>query len=76
MTREEAVRFIIDEEYKLDKKMLNDFLEFTEISEAEFWGTVDKFANLEIVEKRNGIWRLKENVVEALINGKEVNENY
>lgn len=74
MTREEAVRFIIDEEYKLDKKMLNDFLEFTEISEKEFWETVDKFVNREIVEKRNGIWRLKTNVVEALINGEKVIE--
>ncbi len=38
--------------------MLNDFLRFTDISEDEFWSTVDKFANKEIVVKRDGVWRL------------------
>jgi N-acetyl sugar amidotransferase len=60
MTREEALKYVNEEEYKLDKKMLADFLDFTGISEDEFWVTVEKFANPEYVEKRNGEWRLKE----------------
>ena len=60
MTREEAVKVVNEEDYKLDRKMLNDFLEFTEYSEEDFWKVVDKFANREIVEKREGVWRLKE----------------
>lgn len=59
MTREEALNYVNNEEYKLDKKMLKDFLDFTDISEDEFWNTVDKFANKDIVEKRDGVWRLK-----------------
>lgn len=60
MTREEAVKVVNEEDYKLDRKMLNDFLEFTEYSEKDFWKVVDKFANRQIVEKREGVWRLKE----------------
>jgi len=52
--------FCRSEDDKLDRKMLNDFLEFTEYSEEDFWKVVDKFANREIVEKREGVWRLKE----------------
>ena len=59
MTREEALEFVNNEEYKLDPKMLADFLDYTGITEKEFWDTVDKFANRDIVEKRDGIWRLK-----------------
>ncbi len=59
MTREEALKYVNEEEYKLDKRMLKDFLDFTDITEDEFWQTVDKFANNSIVEKRDGIWRLK-----------------
>jgi N-acetyl sugar amidotransferase len=60
MTREEAVKVVNEEDYKLDRRMLNDFLEFTEYSEKDFWKVVDKFANRDIVEKRDGVWRLKE----------------
>ncbi len=59
LTREQAIKYINEEEYKLDKKMLKDFIDFIEISEEEFWKVVEKFANLELVEKRNGVWRLK-----------------
>lgn len=59
MTREEALKYVNEEEYKLDQKMLADFLDFTGITEKEFWSTVEKFANKDIVEKRKGEWRLK-----------------
>ncbi len=58
MTREEALKYVNEEEYKLDPKMLKDFLDFTGITETEFWDTVEKFANKDIVEKRDGVWRL------------------
>lgn len=60
MTREEAVKLVNEEDYKLDRKMLKDFIDFVGCSEDYFWKAVDKFANKEIVEKRNGTWRLKE----------------
>ncbi len=60
MKREEAVKLVNDEDYKLDRKMLRDFLSFTEYEEFDFWKVVDKFANRDIVEKRDGVWRLKQ----------------
>ena len=72
MTREEAVEKVIEEDYKLDRKMLMDFLDFTGVSKEEFWSIVDKFANQEILEKRGGHWRLKPEVVKCLIEGGEV----
>lgn len=60
MTREEAVKLVNEEDYKLDPKMLKDFLDFTDYKEADFWKVVEKFANKDIVEKRDGVWRLKE----------------
>lgn len=60
MTREEAVKLVNEEDYKLDRKMLKEFLDFIEYPEEKFWQVVDKFANKEILEKRNGVWRLKQ----------------
>lgn len=62
LTREEAVKLVNERDYKLDRKILGDFLNFTNYPEAKFWAIVDKFANKEILEKRNGIWRLKKEV--------------
>lgn len=69
ITREEAVERVINEEYILDRKMLDDFLSYLEYSEDKFWEIVDKYANTDILEKRWGIWRLKENVEDALRQG-------
>ena len=60
MTRDEAVKLVNEEDYKLDRKMLHDFLDYIEYSEEDFWKVVDKFANKEIVERRDGVWRLRE----------------
>lgn len=72
MTREEVVKKVIEEDWKLDRKILADFLDYIEYKEEDFWKIVDKYANREIVEKRDGAWRLKKNVETALINGGEV----
>jgi hypothetical protein len=60
MTRDESVKLVNEEDYKLDRKMLHDFLDFIEYDERDFWNVVEKFANKDIVEKRDGVWRLKE----------------
>ena len=49
--------------------MLADFLHFAGYTEEEFWSIVDRFANREILEKRDGIWQLKPVVVKALEEG-------
>jgi N-acetyl sugar amidotransferase len=74
MTREKVVEKILEEDWKLDKKMLKDFLEYINYTESDFWKVVDRFANRDIVEKRDGVWRLRKNVEEALRNGGEVKQ--
>jgi len=72
ISREEAVERVIEEDWKLDRRMLNDFLNGIEYEEDAFWTIVDRYANREIVEKRHGNWRLRNNVVEALKAGGKV----
>lgn len=60
ISREEAVRLVNQEDWKLDKKMLKDFLNFINYQEEKFWQVVDKFANKNLVEKKDDIWKLKE----------------
>ncbi len=73
ISREEAVETVIAEDWKLDRKMLRDFLEGIEFDENSFWSIVDKFANRNILEKKYGNWRLKHKVENALKVGGEVN---
>jgi hypothetical protein len=64
MTRNVAIEQINKYDWKLDGKMLNDFCEFIEISKELFWNIIDKFANQNILKKKDDIgglsWRLKE----------------
>lgn len=66
MTRKEAVQHVLKEDWKLDRKMLYDFLYYLHYDERKFWDVVERFANKEIVEKRDGDWRLKPETVEDL----------
>jgi len=59
MTRAEAVEAANKEDYKLDDKILDDFLAFTGYSNREFWEILEKFWNRDIFEKVNGEWKLK-----------------
>ena len=72
ITRSEAVEIIKTKEHILDRRMLADFLSFLQISEAHFWAVVDRFANRNILEKRDGVWRLQPQVERALETGGEV----
>jgi len=68
ISREKAVDLVIKNEHILDKKMLTDFVKFVGISEKQFWSIIDKFANRKILVKKRGQWRLKPEVIKALIN--------
>lgn len=72
ITRKEAVQLVKEREHILDRRMLRDFLDFTGYTEEEFWRIIDKHANRDILEKRNGMWRLKPAVNKALEEGGEV----
>jgi N-acetyl sugar amidotransferase len=72
ITRSEAVENIKEKEHILDRRMLEDFLSFLQITEEHFWTVVDRFANRDILEKRDGVWRLQDRVIDALEKGGEV----
>jgi len=72
ITREEVVEKVIDNDWKIDQKMLDDFLGYINCSRKEFWDIVEKYINRKILEKREFNWRLKKNVEKALISGGKV----
>jgi N-acetyl sugar amidotransferase len=59
MTREEAVKIVNAKQYEFPKEYFRDFLEFQEITETQFWETVEKFRNKDIWHKVGGEWKLK-----------------
>ena len=72
ISRKTAVELVKKSEHILDQRMLEDFLQFIDMTKKQFWATVDKFANREILEKRQGMWRLKPEVIRALEKGGSV----
>lgn len=72
ISRSDAVVLVKEQEHILDSRMLADFCAFTGYTENEFWQIVDKFANREILVKRDGLWRLKPSAIKALEEGGEV----
>ena len=59
ITREKGKKLINEHDHKLDKKILDDFLQFTGYTVKEFWNIIERFWNREIFKKVNGSWRLK-----------------
>ena len=59
MTREEAVEIVNARQYEFPGEYLKEFLEYHEITEAQFWETVEWFRNPVIWHKLDGRWRLK-----------------
>ncbi len=49
-----------EHDWRLDPIMLKDFCKLLDITDEYFWKAVDKFANPDLIEKKEGIWRLKE----------------
>lgn len=62
ISKEEGLKFIKENDHKLDRKILEDFLQFTGYSHKEFWSIVEKFYNKDIFDKVDGQWRLKESI--------------
>jgi len=62
ISKEEGIRLIRENDYKLDQRVLDDFLQFTGYSHKEFWKIIEKFYNKDIFEKVDGQWRLKDSI--------------
>jgi len=59
INKEEGKKMIEENDHKLDGRILEDFLKFTNYTKEEFWSTVEKFWNRDIFEKENGKWQMK-----------------
>jgi N-acetyl sugar amidotransferase len=59
MKREDAVEIVNRLRDEFPKEYFQDFLRFHDISEEEFWETVERFRNQNIWEKVDGKWKLK-----------------
>jgi hypothetical protein len=60
LEREEAVKIINSLQEDFPSDYIEDFFRFHGISKAEFWETAEKFRNLDIWEKVNDKWLLKQ----------------
>lgn len=63
MTREEAVKRVNEVQYQFPKEYFEEFLEYHQITAADYHAVEDKFRNLKIWEKRRGEWRLKNDLI-------------
>lgn len=62
MTREEAVEIVLKTQYEFPHEYFNDFLNYHEITETQFFELEDKYRNLDIWHKKNGKWKLKNEI--------------
>jgi len=59
VTREEAVALVKRYDGEFPKKFFKDFLEYTDISEDEFWKVVDSWRQPHIWGEENNEWKLR-----------------
>ncbi len=62
LTREEAVALVRRYDGEFPKKYYQEFLEYLEITDEQFWQTVDRFRQPHLWEKVSGEWKLKHQV--------------
>ena len=62
ITRDEGINLIKKFDSEFPKKYFNDFLEYIDISEENFFETVDKFRSPHLWKKINGEWSLNKQV--------------
>jgi hypothetical protein len=62
MSREEAVQLVREKQYEFPQEYFTEFLNYHEITEAEFWQVAERWRNQDIWHKVNGQWRLKHEI--------------
>ena len=62
ITREEACALVKKFDGEFPEKSFNIFLDYLDINTDEFWECVDRFRQDHIWEKKNGSWKIKEQV--------------
>ena len=59
LNRKEAIELVRRFDGEFPKKYFKDFLDYTHLTEREFWGIVDSFRSPHLWEKVKGDWQLK-----------------
>lgn len=59
ITREEGIALARRFDGEFPKKYFKEFLQYINISEEEFWGTIDSFRDPQLWRKDDGKWKLK-----------------
>lgn len=62
ITREEAVHLVKKYDLEFPDRYYADFLEYTDLTDGEFWETVDKFRSPHLWQKVGNEWRLRHQV--------------
>lgn len=62
ITRDEAVHLVRKYDQEFPQKFFPDFLDYIDMSEAEFWDTVDAFRSPHLWEKTGNGWQLRHQV--------------
>ena len=59
MDRKQAIALVKAYDGEIPEKIIPKYCEYFEMTEKEFWDTVDSFRSPDIFEKKNGEWKLK-----------------
>ncbi len=65
ITREEGVYLVQRYDQEFPQKYFREFLEYIDVTEKEFFATVDRFRSPHLWKFENGIWKLRHTVFEA-----------
>lgn len=59
ITRDEAMKLVEENDYKLDQRAIDDFCAFMGYTQRQFWDVIEGYWNTDLFEKVDGIWRQK-----------------
>jgi N-acetyl sugar amidotransferase len=62
MNRQRGIELVEKYDGKCSEHLIKEFCAYMEISVKEFWRVVDSYTNKDIFEKKDGSWRLKQQV--------------
>ena len=57
----------MENDYKLDWRAMDDFINCLGYTPRQFWDIVERFWNRELFEKVDGVWQLKDHVYKDLL---------
>jgi N-acetyl sugar amidotransferase len=63
MSREDAVNIVLEKQYQFPEEYLDEFLEYHELTEAQFRKCEEKWRNKNIWQKKNNNWRLVNEII-------------